>query len=103
MPSEEVRVIDSGTTLKMAVKRPDGTDFPMEGYIVLQYKFQKPDGTIMTKDAELDDDGDVVYTTEDGDFDQVGTWLYQIYFEIGSFKRHTDYSKFKVHPNLPLS
>jgi hypothetical protein len=103
MSNSEIRAEDSGTTLKRKIKRPDETDYPLDGYSVLQYKFQKPDGSIMIKDATLDQDGYVVFTTQDGDFDQIGLWKYQVYFERGSVKHHTDYASFRVHPNLPLS
>lgn len=99
MPNPQVRVDDIGTTLKMKVLKTDGTDYPLTDYDVLQYKFQKPDGSTISRDADLEDD-EVIYTTQAGDFDQVGLWKYQVYFEIGPVKHHTDRGSFRVYSNL---
>jgi hypothetical protein len=106
MAKPEIRMNDSGTTIRVQVLKPDDTVYPLNDCEVIQFKFQKPDGTNMTKPGVLTTDGldgKVHYTTDLNDFDQTGTWLYQVYFERGDVSHHTDYTRFRVHPNLPLA
>ena len=43
---------------------------------------------------------DLVYTTEDGDLDEVGTWQWQGKVILGSGTWYSDVKKFDVHDNL---
>lgn len=99
----QIRVADSGTTLEMQVLKTDGTPYPLNDSEVLQFKFQKPNGQIVYKNAKLVTDGfdgKVCYITSLNDFDKPGTWRYQVYFERAGVKHHTNSSSFRVYPNL---
>lgn len=108
MSKNEVRVGDVGTSIEMQVLKQDDQPYDIGDATLLEFKFQKPDGTVITRTADVLVDSDpadgwVQYITAADDLDQIGTWLYQVYIEKGSsVKHHTDYERLRIHPNLPL-
>lgn len=65
--------------------------------------FQKPDGSDLIKTATLitdGTDGNIRYTTVDGDLNQTGTWQIQAKVDFGSSVFSTDIQKFKVYRNI---
>ena len=67
---------DIGTAIEL------NTLIDLSGASTMEYKVKKPDGTIVTWDAEIpsaltEEDGYLVYFTESGDFDQSGNYYIQ--------------------------
>lgn len=103
-PIEEIHEFDQGLTFSVTVKDRDGP-VDLSEATVIEFHFQKPDGSMLVVDAlRVNDgsDGQVAYVTADTDFDQAGTWKHQVYLEIGPNEKWSNINKFKVFPNLPL-
>lgn len=78
MAKPEVRMNDAGTVIEMQIRRYDDTLYPISDTEILQYKFQKPDGTVIVRNATAQPDSIAQYITAEDDFDQIGMWLYQV-------------------------
>lgn len=101
---QEIHVHDKGLSYVVVVKDKDGI-VDLSNASLINFHFQKPDGTTLIVPARLftdGSDGRVVYDTESSDFDQTGIWRHQVYIEIGSDQKWSNITKFKVFPNLPL-
>lgn len=65
------------------------------------FKVKKPDGTIVTWDAELHEIDGVHrylrYHTVEGDFDQAGQYELQVYVTPGSWEGHGSTAQFMVY------
>jgi hypothetical protein len=69
----------------------------------MQIKFKKPDDSIVPQTAVLTgdgSDGNMQYTSVDGDLDQDGEWKLQGYIELGSGKWNSSIRSFNVDVNL---
>jgi len=108
MAANEIHVGDIGTTFEGTVY---GVNSLGESYIVdissatnLEIMFQKDDGSVVTKTAELTSDGSdgkMEYNIIEGDLDQVGDWKMQGRVHMtGGFRWSTDIFDFEVHANL---
>jgi hypothetical protein len=101
---QEIHEDDVGLWFIVTVMDADGI-VDMSQATVIKFRFQKPDGSLIVVDAKLlhdGTDGQVVYVTQPGDFDQPGTWKHQLYAEIGPDQKWSNIVKFKIYPNLPL-
>jgi hypothetical protein len=104
MSANEIHAFDTIITFEVQILQEDNTIYPLNGAQVLEFHFQKPDGTIMIRPANYvtdGSDGKIKYTTNEMDLDQIGRWKYQIYIERGPVIKHSDVGKFRVYPNLP--
>lgn len=101
MPSE-IHVNDIGTKLLIIVY--DGDDIvDLSAATAMSINIKKPDGTILTKTAELDTDGTdggMRYYTLEGDFDVAGAYSIQGIVNIAGGTFHTDTQMFRVFNNL---
>jgi len=95
----EIEFTDCDTTVDPVVTTP----VDLTGATVLEFKFLKPSGTLVTKTAVVfgaATDGVARYTTVLDDLDELGNWKVQGYVELPTGKWHSDTDKFKVHANL---
>lgn len=100
--ASEIHVGDIGTVFRVTIK--DGADIVDVSNVDSKLLFfQKPDGTLLTKEATLYSDGldgIIEYTTQSGDLDQAGTWQIQAKIEFGTDVFYTNIEKIKVYRNL---
>lgn len=90
---------------QITVANCNGTAINLSTATTIDFLFQKPDGSLLTKAGSFYTDGTdgiVVYRTTTDDLDQSGSWRYQVYVVYDSNEQHTDIVKFKVFANLPL-
>lgn len=101
MPSE-IHVDDIGTKILIVVY--DGDDVvDLSAATGLTIQIKKPDGTILTKVAELDTDGTdggMRYYSLSGDFPVPGAYYIQGIVNIAGGTFHTDTQMFRVFSNL---
>ena len=104
-PIQEIHENDSGLSFIVTVMDADGVvDLSLAG--VLEFHFQKPDGSMLISPAFFVNDGvdgQVYHDTSPTDFDQPGIWRHQVYAEIGPDQKYSNITKFRVYPNLPLA
>jgi hypothetical protein len=101
---QQIRAGDAGLDFRMVVQDQAGP-IDLSLATTVQFHFQKPDGGYLSVVATLPNggsDGVASYITTPTDFDQDGTWRFQVYYEIGPSRVYSDITKFKVYPNLPL-
>jgi phosphodiesterase/alkaline phosphatase D-like protein len=101
---QQIQVGDAGLDFRAVVRNADGP-IDLSLATVVQFHFQKPDGSFLSVAAMLPNsgsDGVTSYVTGPTDFDQDGTWRHQVYYEIGPLRVYSNITKFKVYPNLPL-
>jgi hypothetical protein len=101
---QHVQQNDAGLAYTVTINDANGP-FDVSRASLVQYLFQKPDGSMLTVNASFVNDGtdgQVVYITGPSDFDQPGTWSHQVYIVIGSSHKYSNTTRFKVYPNLPL-
>jgi len=96
-----VYVNEIGVVLQETIETSSGTPYNLIGaniYCVLE----KPDNSILTKDAQLvtdGSDGQLKYVTTSGDLDIHGYWRYQFYVNAYPTQAfHTDIQKIYVSP-----
>lgn len=105
MSTGYIQTGDVGVILKVTLLDENNSPINLGEATVLQFLIEKPDKTMVTGTGQLVNDGtdgQVFYSTLAGDLNQTGTYRYQVYFEVGPLKKHSDVGKFKVLPNLPL-
>lgn len=106
MTDEGIHIGDTGTKIKLTIQRNSAAvDMSAWSFDSMQIRFEKPDGTLLSKDAAFDTDGSngiIVVTTVDGDLSLTGRWKMQGYMdvtapegEVGTW--HTDVVKFSVY------
>lgn len=102
MPSE-IHKNDKGTAFRVTIKDETGTAVDLSGGSAKYIIFEKPDRTIVSKDASFYTDGTdgvIQYVTESGFLDQPALWRLQGYVvESGGYWK-TDIYEFRVHKNL---
>lgn len=94
-----IYVGDVGTVFRVTITEND-VALDISSASVTQFKFQSPGGTTKTVDAEFYTDGTdgiLQYAVVDGDLDEEGTWILQVYLETPSpWEGHSTQYKFKV-------
>lgn len=104
IPIQEIHAHDKGLSYIVTVMDKDGA-VDLSAATLVEFHFQKPDGSMLIVPATFVTDGvdgRVTYDTQSTDFDQTGTWKHQVYAEIGPDAKWSNITKFKVYPNLPL-
>jgi hypothetical protein len=104
MAAGDIHAGDSGIVFQSTILDENNQVIDMSLANLIQFEFEKPDKTMLIAPANLSTDGKdgkVEYTIGSGDLDQVGKYKYQVYFEVGSSRKHTDVTSFKVLANLP--
>ncbi len=98
----EIHLNDIGTEFVITVN-DDGAPVDLSAASAKQIVFRKPSGVKVTKDAlfvNSGSDGQIQYTTVNGDLDEAGYWKLQVYLVIGTDSWRTNTTTFRVHPNL---
>lgn len=98
----EIHLNDIGTIFEIALKDCENA-VDLTGATTLEYIFQKPDSSTVTKTAIVAGDptlGILNYTTISGDLDALGNWKIQAHVVLPSGEWRSDIEKFKVHANL---
>ena len=98
----EIHLDDIGTIFEVALKDCDNA-VDLTGATTLEYIFQKPDGSLVTRTALINGDptlGVLNYTTVSGDLDLIGSWKLQAHVILPSGEWRSDIEKFKVYANL---
>jgi hypothetical protein len=93
---------DVGTIIRATVT-DGGVVVPLAAATTKQMKFKKPDGTVLVKAGAFTTDGadgNLQYTTIQGDLDQVGKWQGEVYVEFPTGKWHSDTFDFHVRAHL---
>jgi hypothetical protein len=101
---QEIHENDRGLLYTATVMDADGV-VDLSAATLIEYRFQKPDGSMLIVPVSLvtdGTDGKIKYSTQTTDFDQPGTWRHQVYIEFGPDEKYSNITKFKVFPNLPL-
>jgi hypothetical protein len=100
--SEEIHALDIGTELRITIT-DDGVAVDLSTATTLEYLIRKPDGSLLTVNADLYTDGTdgiLTYTTVDGDTDIAGLYKIQAKVTIGSGTFYSSSAAFKVHCNV---
>jgi len=104
---EQAQFNDIGTVFRVTVYDTTKTGTSVIANIsdatVLNIYFRRPDGTSFTRTATFTDDGtdgQIQYTTVDGDLNQVGTWAIQAYVSTPSGSWRTNTANFRVYENI---
>lgn len=63
-------------------------------------RYQKPNGEKGDWPGTIAGESLTFTTTATSDLDVAGEWLIQAYLEIGTWKGHSEMSKFTVNPNI---
>ena len=99
------RVNHTGAVIRRTIQDPDtgaAVDVSTAGTRTL--KLEKPNGQVLFKAASFTTDGtdgQLQYTTSEGDLDVQGLWRCQFYVEFASNQHfHTDMFKLQVGGNL---
>lgn len=93
---------DVGTTIKIRVVEDD-LPVDVSACTSKQIIFEKPDTSVVTKDAEFTTDGSdgyIEYVTVSGDLDQTGLWSLQGYIQFTTQAWHTTIDRMLVSDNL---
>jgi hypothetical protein len=81
----------------------NGAALPASTATVKTLKFQKPSGTVISRPAVFETDGSdgrFLYTTVDGDLDESGPWVGQMFLELASGKFPSEEFSFNIAGNL---
>lgn len=100
--SSEIHVGDIGTEFRVTVKDNDVV-VDVSSATVLNMIFRKPDGTLLTTNADLYTDGTdgiIYYRAVYGDLDQPGIYKLQAYVEISGGSYYSSIGSFKAVCNL---
>jgi hypothetical protein len=99
--SSEIHALDYGTELRITVKEDD-VAIDISSATTTEFLIRKPDGTLLTVDADFYTDGTdgvLTYTTVEGDTDIVGLYKFQARIEMGGLF-YTSWATFKVNCNV---
>ena len=90
-----------GTVFRFTVTEDDAP-VNLTNYTNVDFVFRKPDGTVVTKDALVENAslGLVSYTTVLNDLDKVGRWKLQILAVLPLWSTKSSVFSFWVHGNL---
>ena len=104
----EMHVDDYGTDFELAVlSRSNNKPLPLAGTLIRLFLFQPPTVEAFMREAELltpptGADGKLVYTFEDGDITEAGTWYVQALIQDDDGRWHTDIESFEVGANIEV-
>ena len=99
----EIRQNDIGTEIQVCLEDCGGNVLDISAATTKQIIFKKPSGSLLTKTASFltnGSDGKLSYISQDGDFDEIGTWKIQASIKIDSKIWKSSFKSFKVHRNL---
>lgn len=102
MACDEIHMNDIGVEFKCTVQDCDDA-VNISGATTKQLIYQKPNGSLLTKDASFYTDGSdgiLTYTTVSGDLNACGMWALQGFVIMSTGEYHSDIKSFKVHRNL---
>jgi hypothetical protein len=92
-----------GTIFRQALKDVDGAALDLTGATTLQFRFQKPDQTVMVRTATvygLATAGTIQYVGLTGEFGTPGAWKYQARVILPSGEWFAPAADFEILPNL---
>lgn len=95
---------DVGTVITLTVKE-DGVAADISTATELQLRFWKPSDTSTYVEPTFvtdGDDGQVTYTTLEGDLDEVGVYKLQVVVTLPSGKFHSDIVEMRVWENIEV-
>lgn len=99
---QEIKKDDIGTIFILTIK--DGeTTVPIQSASTKEVCFEKPDGSVVTKDAAFltdGSDGKIIYTSVSGDLDIVGGWRIQAHVVIDTGTFSSSIEPFTVGKNI---
>jgi hypothetical protein len=105
MALEIIQAFTSGLDMDFQILDTQSAIVDLTHATVMQYHFQKPDGTMLVVDAtrlNSGTDGFLTYSTAPNDLDQPGLWKVQVKVVIGPETYWSPIGRFKVKSNLPL-
>ena len=104
---EQAHINDIGTVFRITVYDTTSTGGSVVADISdansLSIYFRRPDGTTFTRNATFTidgTDGQIEYTTVDGDLNKAGHWGIQAYVSTPGGKWRTNVANFRVYENL---
>lgn len=104
MSNQDIHVGDTGTNIDVDLVDENGSEVIVNTGDAIQFKFRKPDGTIITKAGTIvsPPSSKVRYTTSTNDLDQVGRWQAQVKADIAAsgWIGHTCKFSFDVLPTF---
>lgn len=100
----QIRVGDIGTVIRLTFKDENNAPLNISAQTTLEFYFQKPDRTVVVKNASVEtdgSDGSAIYTLVQDDIDQDGNWKIEgkVALPTGTWK--TDIHIFPVGEVLP--
>ena len=101
MAANEIHINDVGTEFKLTIS--DAGAVVDVSSAITTVNFRKPDGTCVSKGADIVDGGSggvVRYITDSGDLDTTGTWKLQAFVDFGATEFYSDIHSFRVHKNI---
>ena len=99
----DVHKNDIGTVFELTIVDQDDEIVDISSATTKTIRFQRPDGSVLTKDASLVNtgtDGKMKYVTVTGDLNRVGLWQVQGFVAIGAGSWSSDLVQFIVLGNL---
>jgi len=103
-PAIALQVGDVGVPFQAQLQTPEGRVIDVSESTVRTFRFQKPDGVLIEREASLltdGRDGILTYDFAEGDLDLAGTWRFQLVVGFGGDVKSGEIKKFKVYGNLP--
>ncbi len=103
MTTRTVQQFNVGTTIRIALKRQDGSAFDLTGATVLELWARKPSGRNAVWAAFVDGpatDGAVAYVTGGGDLDEHGSWEIQAHVITAGANLYSRRIPVNVLPNV---
>ena len=100
---KDARRGDIGVRLEVQFVDSVGAAINLSGASAKRIHIQKPDGTVLTKDASFTTDGTdgkIYYTTASGDLSTEGDYYMQGYAVYGTNTKTTAAAKFTIGPTL---
>lgn len=99
----EVHKDDYGTTIIITLVNGAGTALDVSDATLIEFLFEKPSGTVITKTGNFvsdGSDGKVKYTFAEDVLDADGRWKVQVRLTTATALWHGDIEKIRVRPNL---
>lgn len=104
---EDLHVGDIGTIIRVTLQDTNSScvssALNVSSASTITFTFKKPDGSKITRNGGFTtdgSDGQVQYTTVDGDLDQCGEWRVQLYLVLTSGSWRSEIGRFRVIDNL---
>ena len=103
MAHDELHVGDNSTIIVTLTE--DGVFTDVSAATLIEFKFQKPDKTVVVRTGSFVTDGtngQVQYKLLTGDLDIDGPWKVQVVITEGTDKFNSAVGRFKVNRNVPV-